>query len=309
MALHGKWQYGSTGSDMRHAQKEWLKNQRAYYQARRRFANDTRFAAVGAVLRSVFRSLRTVLFYPDYPSRDSSIFKICAAAGYGISDCMRDPRVAVFKWKDATFFDAAELEKIPQRPGKILNGGSLDISKRTVQRVFKKTFGYPLEVNPLEFNGEILEKSDANATHDGRILRGPLKSEDLHADRVYQKAIDNTVGDLVFELRVPIIGDNIPLVFRKYRTLENRFAVPNRSATMEEPQAVFSPAERTNLLSMARELGIDYGELDVLRDKDDRIYVVDANNTPCGPPNVLTRDETRVAVMRQAAAFKKWLER
>jgi hypothetical protein len=31
-------------------------------------------------------------------------------------------------------------------------------------------------------------------------------------------------------------------------------------------------------------MGLDFGELDILRDNDDgRIYIVDVNNTPSGP--------------------------
>ncbi len=46
-----------------------------------------------------------------------------------------------------------------------------------------------------------------------------------------------------------------------------------------------SGQEISNLLQFCQLMGMDYGELDVLRDRQDgRIYVVDANSTPLPPP-------------------------
>ena len=288
--------------------KNWLRDQHAYFQIRRRFANDSGFAAMSAVLRTIFRPSKTVLFYPEFPSRDSIYFKICATSGYAISTNVHGSFIAIIKWENATFFDAAELQKIPRGAGRILNAGSLDISKRVVARIFAEIFGYPLEINPLEFRGKIVEKSDSNATHDGRILEGPLKPDHIRADHVYQKAIDNTSDDLALDYRVPILGNNIPLVYLKYRPLESRFSNINSLVRLAEPAAVFSPAELEKIVSMARQMGMDCGEFDVLRDKDGRIYVVDTNNTPNGPPNGLPESDSKMAVTLLAAAFSKWVE-
>lgn len=44
------------------------------------------------------------------------------------------------------------------------------------------------------------------------------------------------------------------------------------------------------LLRLCRALGLDYGELDVLRDVEDgKLYVVDVNNTPWAPPIISIR--------------------
>ena len=60
------------------------------------------------------------------------------------------------------------------------------------------------------------------------------------------------------------------------------------------------------MLRFARALGIDYGELDILRDRDDgRIYIVDVNNTPFGPPNHLPWSDSRRAVRRLAHAVSE----
>jgi hypothetical protein len=289
-------------------QRRWLEYQRAYYRARLQFSNDNRPAAAGIVLMSIFRASRTILFYPDLPHRDSMIFKICAALGYGISNDAGARSFGIVKWKDSTVFDGAELKKILSSNGRIINGNSLDISKRAVGRIFAEVFGYPLEINPLEFHGRMVEKSDTNATHDGRVLKGPLRPEDLRSGCVYQREIDNQYGDQVIDYRVPILGDEIPLFYLKHRPVESRFGVPNSAATIEDPAAFFSATELKNLKLMSRNMGIDYGELDVLRDSDGRIYVVDANNTPFGPPVVLTEDEMKSAVSHIASAFSRLIE-
>ena len=37
------------------------------------------------------------------------------------------------------------------------------------------------------------------------------------------------------------------------------------------------------ILAVCREMGLDYGELDVLRDREDgRLYILDVNDTPSG---------------------------
>ena len=59
---------------------------------------------------------------------------------------------------------------------------------------------------------------------------------------------------------------------------------------------------------VARKLGIDYGEFDVLRDKDRRIYVVDANNTPYGPPNELSEGDCTRALVLLANEFVRLIE-
>jgi hypothetical protein len=57
-------------------------------------------------------------------------------------------------------------------------------------------------------------------------------------------------------------------------------------------------------LRLCREMRLDFGELDVLRDRHDgRIYVVDVNRTPWGPPRTLgTRGALR-AIDLVAEAF------
>ena len=52
-----------------------------------------------------------------------------------------------------------------------------------------------------------------------------------------------------------------------------------------EPDAI-SVKESDAILDLAARIGLDYGEIDVLRDADGAIYVVDVNKTPFFGPTV-----------------------
>ena len=101
----------------------------------------------------------------------------------------------------------------------------------------------------------------------------------------------------------PVHGDQIPLVYLKYRPIANRFANRNSHVELAEPDQLFSQVELDQLLLMAKKMGIAFGEFDVLRDQDQRLYVVDVNNTPAGPPNGLPDAQARQALALMQKSF------
>lgn len=197
---------------------------------------------------------------------------------------------------DAIFyFEDQTLVEPPQIPdgitGKAFNFGCYDISKSKVASVFEQVFGYSLAVDPHKFKGPIAVKSEKNGTHDGYQTAAPLPAKEAKdPDMVYQKLIDNSVDDKWAEdMRCPIIGGEIALVFVKRRPLENRFANFNSSVVLHEPDGLLSDTERTKLKQFAAAMKLDSGGMDVLRNKTDgKIYVVDVNKTDMGPPIALS---------------------
>jgi hypothetical protein len=254
---------------------------------------------------------KTVLFFPEVPHWDAMEFKLCALLGYAMTPDPNQKFDVAFKRKDATFSDSALLQRVPLSEDRILNARSVDISKRTVAKVFGDVFGYPLGVDPTRFDGAMVEKSDANSAHDGRVLQGPLPPEDLRPGRVYQRLIDNASDEkgLMLDYRLPIYGDEMPLVYLKYRPVETRFFWKNAFVKLGEPRALFSRQELDKILLLARRMGIDYGEFDVLRDRDGRIYVTDTNNTPGGPPLALTPSDQKIALGSLVESFRRLLDR
>ena len=66
-----------------------------------------------------------------------------------------------------------------------------------------------------------------------------------------------------------------------------------------------NPEEAANIIAFTRGLGLEFGEMDVLSDRTDgRIDIVDANNTPWGPPRIMAPADIQRAVERLSVHFK-----
>jgi hypothetical protein len=193
----------------------------------------------------------------------------------------------------------------PEVP-RLLNGAFTDISKSGIDKAHLKVFGRALCLKPDEIDSEAsyVIKAAANAAHDGRIVTG--REVAFESGKVVQHLIDNRIGeDFVRDTRVPVIGNVIPFVYIKRRSIETRFSNANTAVSITATGNVLSPSEVGDILRFCREIGFDYGELDVLRDnRDQSIWIVDANNTPSGPPNGLARVEVAFAVRELALAFQ-----
>lgn len=188
---------------------------------------------------------------------------------------------AIFNFEDQTTTKSSALSD--NLTLKRFNFSCTDISKSHVGTIFEQVFGYTLTVDPETYTRDMAVKSEINGRHDGRIETGPTARQD---GLVYQKLIDNSVNDIWAEdLRCPIVGGEIALIFIKRRPLKTRFANMNSSVTLAVPEDHLSENERAKLKEFAAAMGLDWGGLDVLRDKTDgKIYVVDVNKTDMGPP-------------------------
>ncbi len=247
----------------------------------------------------------TVLFYPGRVSPGYVIYKILHRAGCRISTNPAKPFDVAIYWEGSTLRTPdAQLVRLSQQH-EILNLRCQDISKARVSAAFTQVFGYDLEIDPRIHHGKCVRKSDENAKHDGQIIDCPIR--EIDSKYVYQKVVNNEVGDdLVEDIRVPVFRNHIPFVYLKYRKLATRFLNTNdftRLATVHEQLSI---EEIKQIGVFCREIGLDYGELDVVRDRDDgRIYILDANTTPWGPPNHLTPAGRRIAIEKLATAFEE----
>lgn len=231
-------------------------------------------------------SRENLLFYPELPHPRTAMFKICRRMHYLCSNVPSECQSVGFKWKDATKFVLDPLIFPYLSHIRMFNTGCVDISKRAVFRAYRTVFHNELEVDPLTFSGQVVCKSNRNAAHDGVVLNAPL--EYANPDKTYSILIRNTEAGEVVDFRVPLMVRHIPFVYVKRRPISQRFSNRNSLVSLVPADEAFSNAEIAKLLAMARCLGVEYGELDVLRDAcTGKIYVVDVNNTPFGPPNGL----------------------
>ena len=228
-----------------------------------------------------------ILFYPDFPYKKAALYQICLLLGYEVTNNPERKFDLAVKWERyATFFENdGVLSELSRQDKNIINLHCRDVSKNYTNEVFEQVFGYSLGVNPLTYTGKCVAKSNLNAQHDGKIINCPISQ--VKSGVTYQKLIDNEVEEnAVLDYRVPIFKNEIPLVYvylkKNKNSTQRFFGYPSLiSVELADPETAFSQDEIKKIMAFCQKIGLDYGELDILRDRQDRlIYIVDANNTP-----------------------------
>lgn len=241
----------------------------------------------------------TMAFYPEKPRPWYFIWPVMHASGVKLISDVGSADI-VFQFDDST---ESYHEPPAIKPGaRLVNFKCNDISKSRVAEAFKRAAGYSLSVDPETYKGPMVEKSEKNACHDGRIIEGPMSAI---ADKTYQVLVDNEVeGGLVEDLRCCIVGGKPAIVFRKRRQLERRFLNENAFVELDTPENTYSEDEIRLISQFATEIGLEWGGVDVLRDRlSGKIYIVDANKTDMGPPIALKLSDKLKATRRMAKAL------
>jgi hypothetical protein len=244
----------------------------------------------------------TIAFMPDKPRPWYLIWPVMHCAGARMTD---DPDQAdILVQFDDTTTCTPVLPDLSRRVRKVrtVNFNCRDISKSTVAAAFARVAGYSLAVDPRTTEGPMVDKSEINAAHDGQVVNGPLEPR---PGRSYQRLINNVCNeDEVEDLRTCTVAGEPVIVFRKRRLKKMRFANENTSVDFMRPSDVFSPGEIDLIRRFASEIRLDWGGVDVLRNRDDgRIYIVDANKTDMGPPVALPLGQKLRATRLLARAF------
>jgi hypothetical protein len=217
----------------------------------------------------------------------------------------------IWKWEDLTH------KKILINGKKcVINGNVTDISKTKVMKCFEKVFDYSLNVDPLKCQEPFVIKNDINAKHDGFISKTPLDSIDyeryISKGMIFQKLIDNEIDGkgTTKHYRVPVFFCKaIPMVYEYYVNRCYRFRPRNDKTLIKEVQDVFTSSEIENILLFCKEMCLDYCELDILRDvNDEKIYIIDANDTPTVTTNGYSKVDFQKAIEIQAECFKKYFK-
>ena len=242
----------------------------------------------------------TILFYPHLPHHRTVIYKICKSLGLKIITNPEKQYDILFYWDDSTY---SEKINITPKSALSINLGCTDISKVNVDKVFEEVFGYSLIINPETYSGDCVIKSDMNALHDGRIIKCPV--EIITKDMVYQKIIDNSFDEnYVKDIRVPVFKDSIPFVYFKFKKYEDRFTNKIDHVEVHNTSEVLTNEEVNSIISFAGNIKLDYGELDILRDnKDEKIYIIDVNKTPWGPPATISKEKHKEVLKTMCDAF------
>ena len=244
-----------------------------------------------------------IAFCPEPPHPGTSIVKIIDRLGLAVAAALDRRTVCAFKWCDATVSSLTENQIALFASVPIYNASCTDISKVKVSECHAVTFGRSLAVDPANYYGPMVCKSNRNAMHDGVVVHGPLST--LEEGKTYSRLINNIDRDEAIDYRVPVFRGAVPLVYVKRRPLSDRFGNENTSVELCKPPNLFSATEMAQIAEFALIIGMDFGELDVLRDMTTgQLSVVDANNTPYGPPNGLPLPDAAEAIKRLTIAFE-----
>lgn len=245
----------------------------------------------------------TIAFYPDKPRPWYFIWPVMHVAGAKIIDDTSRADI-VFHFDDTT--QTANPQPATKPGATLVNFDCDDVSKTRVSDAWRKVAGYDLAVDPRTFTGPMVEKSELNAAHDGRIIEGPMAPV---PGKTYQRVINNEIeGGLVEDLRCCIVGGTPTVSFRKRRPLARRFLNENAEVILDQPTNCYTRDEIAVIEAFCAELGLDWGGVDVLRDKESgRIYIVDANKTDMGPPVALNLGDKLKGTRRMARAFAQRL--
>lgn len=249
-----------------------------------------------------------VLFHPEFPTMDGyTLVAMLHELDYqGVSNIDADYDIAV-AWADRTWMDPdPALERIAARMP-VWNIDCRDIGKRRVDAAMRAVFGYGAEVDPLTWHGRCAVKTDENARGRGGVVTTPIREPDPRM--VYQRLIECREHGRTVNYRVPVIAGSLPLCYVLERApIVDYLKTDATACRLVETGDLFSAEEQQRILALCRDMHLDFGELDVLRDDDDgRIYVIDANKTPAGMGIAYrhrwTPAQRRTALQRLSAAF------
>ncbi len=253
----------------------------------------------------------TALFYPEYPKSGSTAARTLRALNVNITNNPKEGYDLVFFWKDET--ETIQVDKIlkPLNLGyKAFNQNCLDISKTTVDKVFGEVFGYSITVDPLTYQGVCVQKCDENALGEIDEILCPIPK--AKPGFVYQKVIDNNVNnDYIADMRVLIFGTDIPFIIDKWIPKVRRYKKAVKTDleykySRKDTNELLSADEQEKVIEMAQRMGLDYGEMDILRDNNDgQIYIVDVNKTPTMTISRFSEEELEKVYADLKYYFKK----
>lgn len=240
-----------------------------------------------------------ILFYPHLPVEPYTIHKICSKLDYEIINDTKQPYDLAMAWQDTTFRNLKYLENLSN----VINKDCNDISKEKVDEIFTNVFGYSSFVDPKTFVGKYVKKNNYNGLRDAKILTQKETKEDGY---IYQKLINSELNNMIIEdLRIFIIKGKVVLLQRKTRLTDRRFGHSSYSAVNADYKEEFSNDEITKIELFCTQLGMDYGELDIMRERTDgKMYIIDANNTPAGFTSKLSEVDCVASLDILSEAFK-----
>lgn len=177
------------------------------------------------------------------------------------------------------------LSDEPQYDRSFINRRLLKITKQLVNDVHVPVFGYAVGVDPETHDGHCVRKRLDHGTH-GTVIQCPQKRQPGFC---YQKLLTNHPEKTwLEEFRMDRYGLEILVTRKLLEKGPDGFPLASRrnaSFTFDCGQDKFTEREAICLRFCCTIIGLDFGSLDVIRDLDGRIYIIDAT-TNTAPPTM-----------------------
>jgi hypothetical protein len=112
------------------------------------------------------------------------------------------------------------------------------------------------------------------------------------------------MGPSVIDIRVSIVTQVRKQCYVKLRPIADRFSNENAKAWLAPTDIFLDSSEIALVNEFCQRIKLDFGQLDLCRDNiSNRLYIVDANNTPFGPANGMAKDDSIAAITELAVDF------
>jgi hypothetical protein len=268
-----------------------------------------KFMYLRALSKNGFKPKKIVLFYPEMPQSWHLIYPVCHILGYSMTNDPNSKFDIVVAFQDTTFRTEDQMLSDLSNKYRVINSKCGDISKERVDKVFLESFGYGLAVDPNTYQGVYVRKPNLNARHPVESFKILDKPSEPEKGFVYQRLLDNqTDKDSATDMRTFIFGNDIPFTLFRKKSIHDRFNDDTIIATRVETDKAFTKEEQAAIIRFCKAFGLDYGELDVLRNNiDGKIYIVDVNNTTSGPrPGMqITKEGYKLFLKELSESFEK----
>jgi hypothetical protein len=224
----------------------------------------------------------TILFYPDKPKNfilwENKVRRYCRMLGIKKTNNPSKEHDAIMFWsynrgiwkRDDTYYDLCIKNPV-------INHGCYDSTKMHNEKCMMLAFGYNTLADK-DYDGVVLKKSNLQCAHDMEEVDYVGENTDEY---IYVKQIDNRIDDgHVLDYRIFVFGHNIPLVVTKVKPIGDRYGGANKAeiTPYTNIKDVLSEGEIRRIHDYCDFYRCSITELDAIRDKDGRLYIVDNNN-------------------------------
>ena len=170
------------------------------------------------------------------------------------------------------------LSDNPQPDKRYINSHILQLNKHSIGYTHGRAFGYEVDVDPQTYEGWVVMKSLRHNQH-GKLIKCPVAHRP-NAMKAYQRLLTNQSGPdgKMEELRAYIYGRDMLLMAKHLKVNEHGFSSAHRDGPYmiwQPERELVSPDEKAQVLLLLLMLGVSYAAVDLIRDADGRLYVID----------------------------------